>query len=125
MHVISFMLNAMDNIKLYHWMTQSYPRHIATDKLYEKLSENVDKFVEVYIGKYGRPGCLTRKGKDMVIELKPLTDANATAFLDSLIAFFMRDVFKYIEQNDVDLLTIRDEIVSDLNQTKYLFTLKN
>jgi hypothetical protein len=42
-----------DQIKLYHWETLSFPRHKATDELVTNLDANIDKFVEVYIGKYG------------------------------------------------------------------------
>ena len=32
-------------VKLFHWKTTSYATHKATDELYEKLNENIDKFV--------------------------------------------------------------------------------
>jgi DNA-binding ferritin-like protein len=38
-------------IKLYHWKTHSYSTHKATDELYSKLNENIDKFMEVLLGK--------------------------------------------------------------------------
>jgi hypothetical protein len=101
-------------------MTHSYPRHVASDKLYESISENIDKFVEVYIGKYGRPKL---SKKDLGITLLSLNDTSIIDFIDNTIAFFIKDILKHIKDSDVDLLNIRDEIVADLNQTKYLFTL--
>jgi hypothetical protein len=44
-----------NQIKLYHWQTGLYSRHKGTDGVIESLDENIDKFVEVYMGKYGRP----------------------------------------------------------------------
>ena len=38
-------------VKIYHWKTFSYATHKATDELYEELNENIDKFVEVLLGK--------------------------------------------------------------------------
>ena len=38
-------------IKLYHWKTHSYATHKATDELYSKINENIDKFMEVLLGK--------------------------------------------------------------------------
>ena len=52
---IHFFLQLRNQIKLYHWQTRVYARHIATDQILEKLEKNIDSFVEIYIGKYGRP----------------------------------------------------------------------
>ena len=32
-------------IKLFHWKTHSYSTHKATDELYSKLNDDIDKFV--------------------------------------------------------------------------------
>jgi DNA-binding ferritin-like protein len=40
-------------IKLYHWKTHSYATHRATDELYSSLNKNMDKFIEVILGKTG------------------------------------------------------------------------
>ena len=106
---------------MYHWMTQSHPRHVASDSLHEKLSMNVDRFAEVYIGNYGRPSF---KKTDLVYTMKVHTDTSIVQFLDDVIAILTTDITKHISEKDVDLLTIRDEMVADINQTKYLFTLK-
>ena len=39
-----------NTIKLYHWKTNSYSVHKATDELHERLSGHIDKFVEVLLG---------------------------------------------------------------------------
>ena len=39
-------------IKLYHWNTNSYSNHKATDKLFKKLLEFIDCFIESYMGKF-------------------------------------------------------------------------
>jgi hypothetical protein len=40
-----------DQIKVYHWQTMTYSRHIATNDLLTKLDANLDQFVEIMIGK--------------------------------------------------------------------------
>jgi hypothetical protein len=50
---IHFFLQLRNQIKLYHWQTRVYSRHIATDKILENLDTAIDSYVEVYIGKYG------------------------------------------------------------------------
>jgi DNA-binding ferritin-like protein len=106
------------NIKTFHWLTKSYPKHKATDKLYDSLSDNIDKFIEVYIGKYNRPII-----KNESIAFKHMNDTEFIEYLKKYIVFFRDNLLNYIKSSDTDLLNIRDEIVGDMNQTLYLFTL--
>ena len=39
-------------IRLYHWKTKVYSRHVASGNLYKKMDDFLDKFVEVYQGKF-------------------------------------------------------------------------
>lgn len=114
------MLTLRNQIKIYHWQTLSFPRHKATDDLVGKLDENIDKFVEVYIGKYGR---FNLTGKTSKIHIRNFQDKQAGQLLDDAISWMTNVLPKHLKHTDTDLLNIRDEIVGDLNQTKYLFTL--
>ena len=118
---IHFFLNLRDQIKLYHWQTRVYSRHIATDKILESLEKSIDSYVEVYIGKYGRPRV---SGKNANITLHNLTEAGATRLVGAAIRYLQGPLTKSLKPNDNDLMNIRDEMVSDLNQLLYLFTLK-
>ncbi len=115
------MMTLRNQVKLYHWQTMNYPRHIATDDLVTKLDTNIDQFVEVYIGKYGRPK-LT--GKTSSIYLRNHSDAEAIKMIQEAIDWMTNDLTSKLKKTDTDLLNIRDTIVADLNQTLYLFTLK-
>lgn len=117
--IVHLMMTLRNQVKLYHWQTMSHPRHTATDGLVEKLDENIDKFVEVYIGKYGRPK-LT--GRSASIHLRNHSDKEATKMLQEAVQWMTHDLTKKLKKTDTDLLNIRDEIVADLNQTLYLFT---
>ena len=118
---IHFFLNLRDQIKLYHWQTRVYSRHIATDKILESLEKSIDSYVEVYIGKYGRSKI---SGKNASIALHNLTDAGAARLVGAAIKYLQGPLTKTLKPNDTDLMNIRDEMVSDLNQLLYLFTLK-
>jgi hypothetical protein len=107
------------NIKTFHWLTKSYGKHIATDKLYENISEKIDKFIEVYIGKYNRP-IITNEN----VTFKYMNDAEFIKYLKYIIIFLEKDLLNYISLKDNDLLNIRDEMVAEINQTIYLFTLE-
>jgi len=106
-------------IKLYHWSTQSYSRHKATDELYSAIQIGMDKFVEVYIGIYGRKEVF--KGKAPSIDMQIISDKDAIGLLDDIVSFLEKDVPKQVKSTD--LLNIRDEILGNVNQAKYLFTL--
>ena len=97
----------------------SYPRHIATNDLLPKLDANIDQFVEVYIGKYGRP---KMTGSTSTIQLRNFHDKQAPALLKEAIAWMTNDLPKHLKPSDTDLFNIRDTIVADLNQVLYLFT---
>jgi hypothetical protein len=105
---------------MYHWQTSIYARHIATDNLLTNISTLIDKFIEIYQGKYGKfsPGMTS-------ITIRTLTDEEtATDFLNKCIHYLnnITEEDQNISQNDTDLLNIRDEMVGLLNQTIYLFS---
>jgi hypothetical protein len=118
--IVHLMMTLRHQIKLYHWQTMNYPRHIATNDLVTKLDTNIDQFVEVYIGRYGRPK-LT--GKTSSIHLRNFSDKEASTMIKEIVGWLERDLPKKIKRTDTDLLNIRDTIIADLNQTLYLFSL--
>jgi hypothetical protein len=108
-------------IKLFHWKTSSYATHKATDELYSSLNENIDKFIEVLLGKLGTRIDLTN------IKTISLIDLNSQEQLKSKINYFKNYLNKLTnntKMNSSDLLNIRDEILADLNQFLYLLTFK-
>jgi len=117
--IVNLMLTLRNQVKLYHWETKSFARHKATDDLVDKLDDNIDKFVEVYIGKYGRPNLTSRTG---LIKIRNFHDQEAPALLKQAIEWMTNKLPSLLKPTDTDLLNIRDEILADLNQTLYLFT---
>lgn len=118
---IQFFLTMRNQIKLYHWQTGLYSRHKGTDGVIESLDGNIDKFVEVYMGKYGRPKMNSRTN---TIQIKNFTEKNAVAFVKACIQELIMEVPKGLKKTDTDLINIRDEMLGDLNQLLYLFTLE-
>lgn len=120
-NVLNFFLELETTVQLYHWMTTKYSRHKGSDFLFEKTLESVDKFVETYLGRYGRP-----KDFNESITVKRLSDSEFVSYLKK-IAIFLESKFATefnISQTDTDLLNIRDELLGHINQTLYLFTLE-
>jgi len=118
---VHFFFSMRDQVKLYHWQTYMYARHKATDDAIKALDENIDMFVEVYMGKYGRPN-ITKTTNTVVI--KNMADKTAGKFIKECIAYLQGPLTKSLKGTDTDLTNIRDEMLSNLNQLLYLFTLQ-
>ena len=119
---VHFLFVLRNQIKLYHWQTRSYARHVATDNVLKELDELIDQYVEVYMGKYGRPKL---GGPDAIIRLQNLSEAGATKLVKSAVNYLMGPFVKHLDKSkDTDLLNLRDEMVGHLHQLSYLFTLK-
>ena len=119
---VHFFFHMREQVKLYHWQTHSYSRHKATDDVLTKLDANIDQFVEVFMGKYGRPRMTP---KTATIHVSNLSESGATKFIQACIRELQGPITKSLDaKQDTDLLNIRDEMVGDLNQLLYLFTLK-
>ncbi len=118
---VHFFFTLRDQLKLYHWQTSSYARHKAVDDMLKELEENIDLFVEVYMGKYGRPS-LTRTTN--TVPLRNLTERTAPKFVQEGIKYLQGPLTRSLKGTDTDLANIRDEMVGNLHQLLYLFTLK-
>ena len=117
---IHFFFNMREQVKLYHWQTGLYARHKATDDVIKSLDDHTDLFVEVYMGKYGRPN-ITRTTN--TVQIKNMSEKSAIKFIKDCIAHLTGPFTKSIKGTDTDLLNIKDEILGELNQLLYLFTL--
>jgi hypothetical protein len=115
---IHFFLQLRNQIKLYHWQTRVYARHIATDGSLERLEKQIDSFVEVYIGTFGRPRVT---GKNASITLQNLTEAGAVRLIKAAIKS-VQAIHKSLSAHS-ELINILDEIIKELGQLLYLFTL--
>ena len=111
-------------VKLFHWKTHSYATHKATDELYGKLNEDIDKFIEILLGKTGsRIDLMGHKSISLI-------DLNSQEQLKSKIESFksylvgLTNNKGLTSMTNTDLLNIRDEILGDMNQFLYLLTFK-
>ena len=111
-------------IKLFHWKTSSYATHKATDELYSKLNEDIDKFIEVLLGKTGIRTNLLNKHTISLVDLSTTEQLvkKINIYKSYLVGLTNNSFIRFI--SNTDLLNIRDEILSDLNQFLYLLTFK-
>jgi len=115
---IEYFLGLLGQIKLFHWSTMKYSHHIALDKLHSSLSENVDNFIEIYIGKFNK---------------QPLNKFNISMTASSDTS----NIYNYLEleiekikkirghlNKATELQNIIDEMMGNINQCKYLLNLE-
>lgn len=117
--VVAGLQELFNQVKYFHWQTKSFAQHEALGKVFDGLEDLIDDFVEVAMGKYGRPST-----KKQTLQMFDLEDVDimewATGVVDYLLSF--DDVLD--ETVDTDLLNIRDEMMALVNKLKYLLTLK-
>ena len=122
-NIVVYFLEMLHTIKLFHWKTTGYAIHKATDDLHSKLSESVDSFVEIMLGKHG--------GR---IQLQSQTTLTVKDYASTAKDSFKKEIEEYKNflqkltntldaSKDSDLLNIRDEMLGQLNQFTYLLTL--
>jgi hypothetical protein len=110
-------------IKLFHWKTFSYATHKASDSIYDKLNEHMDRFMEVLLGKSNiRMNFSNKKNITLLDVGREEFIVKIKQFKNYLINISNHQAMK--SMSNVDLLTIRDELLADLNQFLYLLSLK-
>lgn len=118
--IIRALFHATMTVKIYHWQTKNFARHTASDTLFTTLVTLTDQFVETFIGRYTRP----HFPDGLHLDVDEMNDDNIKRYLQDFSAFLRKEVPKHLSSSDSDLLNIRDEILSTVNQTLYLFTLQ-
>jgi len=118
-YVVKIFLELLNMVKLYHWKTRSYSLHKATDELYERLNEHIDKFVEVLLGKDQSRIHMVENRID-ILNVNKKSDFQERIF-EYRVFLTELDIF-FDKKQDTDLLNIRDEVLADINQFLYLMT---
>lgn len=118
--LVIFFFSLRNNLYLYHLTTYAYSRHVAVASLVDKFDDLIDKFLEIYFGKYGR----IQEFSATHLPLNKLSDPEAFMELSEYSTFLTEKIPEMIDAKDTDLFNIRDEMVGILNNAKYLFELK-
>ena len=119
--IVITLLQIQTQFRVLHWQTTSFSRHTAYGKIYGELEGNIDGFVEILMGKQGRFN-LPEQGAD--IKLFNLKSLEINSFIGTILEFLLGLSEKLDPKKDSDLLNLRDEIMANINQLKYLLTLK-
>jgi DNA-binding ferritin-like protein len=119
--IILHFVHCQAQIRFNHWQTQNYVMHKYLGKLYDKLNESIDEFIETMIGKpeYGRPDYQDT----FSIEFDNPATNDIYEYLSQFKDFLYQLTQALDPVKDTDLLTIRDTILGDVNHTLYFLTL--
>lgn len=106
--------------KFLHWQTFGDAKHKAYGEIYDSMGDNIDRLVESMMGKYGR----VQFDSEFSIMFQDISTLSVQNFMDGITEFLVGMTEQLDPKYDSDLLNIRDEILGDINQTKYRLTLK-
>ena len=106
--------------KFLHWQTFGDAKHKAYGEIYDSMGDYIDRLVESMMGKYGR----IQFDSEFSIMFQDISALSVQNFMDGITEFLVGMTEQLDPKYDSDLLNIRDEILGDINQTKYRLTLK-
>lgn len=119
--MIVLCLEILNTVKLFHWKTNKYSEHKATDELYGELNDKIDNFIEVLIGKDGKRININKT----TIKLNDFNNSsNFKKYIEKAKIYLIGMTNSKIlnKKENSDLLNIRDEILGILNKFTYLLT---
>ena len=99
-------------MKMYHFQTRHYGAHKTVDKYLDKFRANLDMFMEVAQGIYGK---VSQKSINLSVETA--TDENIEDELNKFILRLMK--LTAIFTNNSDLLNIKDEMIAELKDLSW------
>jgi DNA-binding ferritin-like protein len=113
--LITGLLQFQQQIRLFHWMTESFAEHKAFGEAYEALDDEIDELVESFIGKFGR-----ETSEEISLKLKPYGEK---AIQQAFLAFraFLVSMTKEIS-GSTELLNMRDGILGEVDHLIYRLT---
>ena len=114
------LIQIQTQFKFLHWQTFGDAKHKAYGEIYDSLTESIDKFVEIMMGKYGR----VKFESEFSIMFQDISAISVQDFVDGIEEFLINMTDQLDNRRDTDLLNIRDEMLGDINQLKYRLTLK-
>lgn len=123
--VFSKILQNTAQAKLLHWQSAMYGQHKALDELFGGLIDLGDALAETIMGKYGRPSL---NETELCLKIKNFESPEAgdlREFMNHLYTCYSSDCKTLFDaSSDSEIVNILDEILSLIDKTKYLLTLR-
>ena len=124
-HIFKMALQNVAQTKLLHWQSNFYGQHKALDGLFEGLIDLTDTLAESIMGKYGKP---VLNDDQCCLKIKNFENpekGDLKGFMEHLYKCYAIDCKSILNaETDPELLNIVDEIISLIDQTRYLVSLR-
>jgi hypothetical protein len=132
--VILAMFQIQATLRVSHFLSEKKSDHETLDKFLKKFNKKMDKFIEVWMGKHKKFDL----GKNRQVNVYQITKDDLFSYLDLVLQFLTGDsmnnsVYKLSKytlgsvmnsKKNVDLMSIRDDIVRNINRMKYRLRLQ-
>jgi len=118
---VNFLLGLHVQLKINHWQTKGIARHEAFGNTYNSLTDLIDEFVEIAMGKYGRFVLDDETNNIKLINLSEMNPKDMITVCTDALIEFSEDLDP---RKDTDLLNLKDEMLGLLNKLQYLLTLE-
>ena len=120
-NIVTTFLEHFIDMKLYHFQTTSFGRHVALNTYIPAFLANLDLFAEIAQGNEQRS---LQIGK-WAMQGEPLNDTNALEKLVRFEQFLRTQVAEYSKNSkSPELLNVRDDMIGKVAQLRYLFKFK-
>ena len=106
-------------MKLYHWKTSFFSRHIGSDDFLEEFDKLTDKFVEVLSGSRNE-----KVNDKFTIKLSKLSDTTIKEYILGFRVWLCDTLPTLLMPQETDLLNLRDEMLANVNRLLYVFELR-
>ena len=118
------LMRLLVELKIYHWGTESFARHKASDQCFTDLQTLIDRFMEAFLGSRGARPLFEAglKHQHPVLQV-PLRLSLNDRFLEDELRHSI-EFLREVHFTQTDLMNIRDEMLSVLHTCLYLFTLE-
>jgi DNA-binding ferritin-like protein len=118
MNIISPLIQFQQQLRIFHWQTDSHAKHEAYGKAYESLDDMIDTFVETYMGIHGR----SKPNITFSLELESLQSSSVSNEVIEDFLSYLKELRDFVTENS-DLQNIIDSISGEVNQLKYRLSL--
>ena len=92
MDLITKFLTLHNQLKVYHWQTESYAQHQAFGGAYDAFTGYIDQFIEEFMGKNAR---IMAKG-GFKVESSNISDKDPEKFIEEFITFLVTELPKQL-----------------------------
>lgn len=132
--IILALFQIQATLRVSHFLSKKKSDHETLDKFLKKFNKKMDKFIEVWMGKHEKFDL----GKNRQVNIYQITKNELFTYLDIVLEFLtgdsMTNSFYKLStytlgsvmnnKKNVDLMSIRDDIVRNINRMKYRLRLE-